>query len=127
MKLPESSRFKSVARVLLLVAALSLVGPAWNMIKNIFAGSGEAGAAGLAAASSAPDGAVLGDLARPQEGRSMRATSTMRVGEIRRGPNGERNTGEKLSDNRGLFNAAGSYVPKLLLLFLERALLRDTG
>jgi len=27
----------------------------------------------------------LGDLAQPQEGRSMRATSTMRVGEVRRG------------------------------------------
>jgi hypothetical protein len=30
---------------------------------------------------------VLDDLAKPQEGRSMRATSTMRVGEVRRGPN----------------------------------------
>ncbi len=30
-------------------------------------------------------GALLDDLARPQEGRSMRATSTMRVGEVRRG------------------------------------------
>ncbi|MCC7376008.1 MAG: DUF2961 domain-containing protein [Verrucomicrobiales bacterium] len=28
---------------------------------------------------------LMGDLARPQEGRSMRATSTMRVGETRRG------------------------------------------
>jgi hypothetical protein len=28
---------------------------------------------------------LLGDLARPQEGRSMRATSTMRMGEVRRG------------------------------------------
>ena len=127
MKLPESSRFKSVARVLLLMAALALAGPAWDMIKNIFAGSAEAGAAGLATFSTISDGTMLADLARPQEGRSMRGTSTMRVGEIRRGPNGERNTGEKLSDNRGLFNAAGRYVPKLLLLFLERALLRDTG
>jgi hypothetical protein len=31
------------------------------------------------------DAGVLEDLARPQEGRSMRATSTMRVGEVRRG------------------------------------------
>lgn len=30
-------------------------------------------------------GGLLGELARPQEGRSMRATSTMRVGEVRRG------------------------------------------
>src|SRR5215469_16915964 len=30
-------------------------------------------------------GTVLEDLAKPQEGRSMRATSTMRVGEVRRG------------------------------------------
>ncbi len=36
---------------------------------------------------------VLEDLAKPQEGRSMRATSTMRVGEVRRG--GE----EKLNPN----------------------------
>src|SRR5215470_16362582 len=29
-------------------------------------------------------GGILDDLAKPQEGRSMRATSTMRVGEVRR-------------------------------------------
>jgi len=29
---------------------------------------------------------ILDDLAKPQDGRSMRATSTMRVGEVRRGP-----------------------------------------
>jgi hypothetical protein len=40
----------------------------------------------------------LGDLAKPQAGRSMRATSAMRVGEIRRGPNGERNTGPRKYD-----------------------------
>src|ERR1039458_2455830 len=28
---------------------------------------------------------LMDDLAKPQEGRSMRATSTMRVGEVRRG------------------------------------------
>ncbi len=38
-------------------------------------------------------GGVLEDLAKPQDGRSMRATSTMRVGEVRRG--GE----EKLNPN----------------------------
>ena len=38
----------------------------------------------------------LGDLAKPQDGRSMRATSTMRVGEVRRG--GERNTGPRKYD-----------------------------
>jgi hypothetical protein len=95
MKLSTSSRFKSAARVSLLVAELALAGPAWDMLKNIFAGSGEAGAAGLATVTSASDGTMLEELARPQEGRSMRATSTMRMGEIRRGPNGERNTGER--------------------------------
>jgi hypothetical protein len=43
-------------------------------------------------------GGVLDSLARPQQGRSMRATSAMREGEIRRGPNGERNTGERRYD-----------------------------
>jgi hypothetical protein len=33
---------------------------------------------------------VMDDLAQPQSGRSMRATSTMRVGEVRRGPGAER-------------------------------------
>jgi len=37
------------------------------------------------AASSARAQSGLDDLAKPQEGRSMRATSTMRVGEVRRG------------------------------------------
>ena len=50
MKLSTSSRFKSAARVSLLVAALALAGPAWDMLKNIFAGSGEAGAAGAGSA-----------------------------------------------------------------------------
>ena len=48
--------------------------------------------------SSAPapgTGGVLDSLARPQSGRSMRATSAMRVGEIRRGPEGDRNAGER--------------------------------
>ncbi len=43
-------------------------------------------------------GGVLDSLARPQQGRSMRATSTMRVGEIRRGPEGDRNAGERRYD-----------------------------
>ena len=43
-------------------------------------------------------GGVLGALAAPQEGRSMRATSTMRVGELRRGPEGNRNAGERRYD-----------------------------
>lgn len=43
-------------------------------------------------------GGVLENLARPQSGRSMRATSAMREGELRRGPNGERNTGERKYD-----------------------------
>jgi hypothetical protein len=45
-----------------------------------------------------PPGGVLENLARPQQGRSMRATSTMRVGEIRRGPEGDRNAGERRYD-----------------------------
>jgi len=41
---------------------------------------------------------VLDGLARPQPGRSMRATSTMRVGELRRGPDGNRDAGERRYD-----------------------------
>jgi len=44
------------------------------------------------------EGGVLDSLARPQQGRSMRATSAMRVGEIRRGPDGDRNAGERRYD-----------------------------
>ncbi len=43
-------------------------------------------------------GGILEGLARPQTGRSMRATSAMRVGELRRGPDGNRNTGERRYD-----------------------------
>ncbi len=43
-------------------------------------------------------GGVLESLAKPQEGRSMRATSAMRVGEVRRGPDGDRNAGERRYD-----------------------------
>ncbi len=56
---------------------------------------------GCGGGSSAPapgTGGVLDGLARPQSGRSMRATSAMRVGEIRRGPEGDRNAGERRYD-----------------------------
>ena len=43
-------------------------------------------------------GGVLDGLARPRQGRSMRATSTMRVGELRRGPDGDRDGGERRYD-----------------------------
>ena len=43
-------------------------------------------------------GGILGGLARPQKGRSMRATSAMRTGELRRGPDGDRNGGERRYD-----------------------------
>ena len=41
---------------------------------------------------------VLDDLAKPQEGRSMRSTSTMRVGEVRRA--GEEKLNPKGPDDR---------------------------
>ncbi len=47
----------------------------------------------------------LGDLAKPIAGRSMRATSAMRVGEIRRGPNGDRDTGPRKYDPKAEFRA----------------------
>jgi hypothetical protein len=43
-------------------------------------------------------GGVLDGLARPISGRSMRATSTMRMGELRRGPDGNRDAGERRYD-----------------------------
>jgi hypothetical protein len=43
-------------------------------------------------------GGLLGNLAVPQQGRSMRATSAMRVGELRRGPEGDRNAGPRKYD-----------------------------
>ncbi len=45
-----------------------------------------------------PKGGLLDSLAKPQKGRSMRATSTMRMGELRRGPDGDRNAGERRYD-----------------------------
>lgn len=53
-------------------------------------------------------GGSLGDLAKPQEGRAMRATSAMRVGELRRGPNGERNEGPRRYDPKADFRADDS-------------------
>ena len=44
------------------------------------------------------DGSILASLAKPQKGRSMRATSAMRVGELRRGPDGDRNAGDRRYD-----------------------------
>jgi len=44
------------------------------------------------------NGGLLAGLAAPQSGRSMRATSAMRVGELRRGPDGDRNAGERKYD-----------------------------
>ncbi|HOW86795.1 MAG TPA: DUF2961 domain-containing protein [Candidatus Aminicenantes bacterium] len=43
-------------------------------------------------------GGRLGDLIKPQQGRSRRATSAMRQGEIRRGPDGNRETGPRRYD-----------------------------
>ncbi len=48
-------------------------------------------------------GGFLGDLAKPQAGRSMRATSAMRVGELRRGPDGDRNGGPRRYDPKADF------------------------
>lgn len=48
-------------------------------------------------------GGFLGDLAKSMEGRSMRATSAMRVGELRRGPDGDRNAGPRKYDPRADF------------------------
>jgi hypothetical protein len=52
-------------------------------------------------------GGFLGDLTRPAEGRAMRATSAMRVGEIRRGPNGEREIGPRKYDPKADFKGDG--------------------
>ncbi|MBM3294987.1 MAG: DUF2961 domain-containing protein [Candidatus Aminicenantes bacterium] len=49
----------------------------------------------------------LGALARPIEGRAMRATSAMRVGELRRGPNGERDIGPRRYDPKADFKGDG--------------------
>jgi hypothetical protein len=78
-------RLNTVASAAVLVAAL--VGSGWYVNKPDTDASAPAGLVG--------GGSFLEGLAKPQEGRSMRATSTMRVGEIRRGPNGDRNAGER--------------------------------
>jgi hypothetical protein len=82
-------------RIGVFAAALAFAGPAWDAIRDIFAGRHGYEAPAWAMSGAASEGSVLENLAKPQEGRSMRATSTMRLGEIRRGPNGERNTGER--------------------------------
>ena len=56
---------------------------------------------------SAMGGGPLDDLAKPQEGRSMRATSTMRVGEVRRG-GAERKIDPK-ADPRGDLDEASNW------------------
>jgi hypothetical protein len=73
------------------LAALTLFALAWN-------------AGCRSDRSGAPvGGGFLGDLAKPQQGRSMRATSTMRLGEVRRGPDGDRNTGPRKYDPKAEF------------------------
>jgi len=52
-------------------------------------------------------GGFLGDLARPIEGKAMRATSAMRLGEIRRGPKGEREIGPRKYDPKADFKGDG--------------------
>ncbi len=51
---------------------------------------------------------LLDDVARPQEGRSRRATSTMRVGEVRRGPAAERKINPK-AEPRGDLDEASNW------------------
>jgi hypothetical protein len=80
-------RLRTVASVTMLAAAAALLGVGWYVNRPETGASASGGLIG--------GGGFLDELARPQEGRSMRATSTMRVGEIRRGPNGDRNAGER--------------------------------
>lgn len=51
---------------------------------------------------------VMGDIAKPQSGRSMRATSTMRIGEVRRGPASERKLDPK-AEPRGDLDEASNW------------------
>jgi len=51
---------------------------------------------------------LLDDVARPQEGRSRRATSTMRMGEVRRGPAAERKINPK-AEPRGDLDEASNW------------------
>jgi hypothetical protein len=73
MKRNTNLRSKTVALIPVLVVVLALVG---SVVAQGF----------------------LQDLAKPQQGRSMRATSTMRQGEVRRGPQGDRNLGQRKYD-----------------------------
>ncbi|MCJ7565393.1 MAG: DUF2961 domain-containing protein [Candidatus Aminicenantes bacterium] len=88
MKLNPTRIFKRIAPMCSFPALLILMGLAWNCSP----GNGGSGGPG--------SGGFLDDLARPQNGRSMRATSTMRVGEIRRGPDGDRNAGVRKYDSK---------------------------
>jgi len=91
MNKTRNMHLNSAERTILLMAALALGGPVWDLVKSRLASVNAAPGASLAMIGSGADGTLLEGLARPQEGRSMRATSAMRVGEVRRGPNGERN------------------------------------
>jgi len=86
MKSSKTRRARKHALKISTIAALALAGLVWN---GGCRGGGSDGPR---------SGGFLDDLAKPQEGRSMRATSAMRVGELRRGPNGERDTGERRYD-----------------------------
>jgi hypothetical protein len=92
------ARFANTGPAAMLLAAFALGGPVWDAIKSGITGTDGFSAAGLAMVAPGAEEALLEGLARPLEGRSMRATSTMRVGEVRRGPAGERNTGERRYD-----------------------------
>ena len=70
----------------------------WLAVAMVLAGLVGAWACRDDDASEAAGGGVLEGLAGPQKGRSMRATSAMRVGELRRGPDGDRNAGERSYD-----------------------------
>jgi len=67
-------------------------------LRSTTAASGPVLVVVLALVSSALAQGILQDLAKPQQGRSMRATSAMRQGEIRRGPQGERDLGPRRYD-----------------------------
>jgi hypothetical protein len=80
--------------------------PSMLTVLALFALAWMTGCAG--GGSGAPGGGgFLGDLTRPIEGKAMRATSAMRVGELRRGPNGEREIGPRKYDPKADFKGDG--------------------
>ncbi len=97
-ELMKAGGIRKAGQTTALCAALALGGPLWDVVKERVAGPDRTAAAGTALSGTDADGALLEGLARPQEGRSMRATSTMRVGELRRSPTGDRNLGERKYD-----------------------------